>query len=62
LYRCEIWSLTLQEEGRLRELQNRVLRRIFGMKKDEVTGAWRILHNEEFNDLYSSSNTIQVIK
>jgi len=56
LYGCETWSLTLREERRLRVLGNRVLRRIFGSKRDEATGEWRKLHNEELNDLYSSPN------
>jgi hypothetical protein len=51
LFGCETWSLTLREEHRLRELENRVLRRIFGPKRDEVTGEWRKLHNEELRDL-----------
>jgi hypothetical protein len=58
----EIWSLTLREERRLRVSENRMLRRIFGSKRDEVTWEWRTLHNEEFNDLYSSSNTVRAIK
>jgi hypothetical protein len=62
LYRCETWSLTLREDQRLRVFKNRVLRRVFGPKKDEATGEWRRLHNEELNDLYSSSNIIRVIK
>jgi len=61
LYGCEIWSLTLREECRLRVFENTVLRRIFGPKRYEVTGEWRKLHNEEVNDLYSSPNIIQVI-
>jgi hypothetical protein len=48
---CETWSLTLREEHRLRVFENRVLRRIFGPKRDEVTGEWRKLHNEELHDL-----------
>jgi hypothetical protein len=56
------WSLTLREERRLRVFENRVLRRIFGHKRDEATGEWRRLHNEELNDLDSSSNIIRVIK
>jgi len=59
---CETWSLTLREEPRLRVFENRVLRRILGLKKDEVTGEWRKLHNEELNDLYSSPNIVRVIK
>jgi hypothetical protein len=62
LYGCETWSLTLREEPRLRVFKNRVLRRIFGPKRDEVTREWRRLHNEELNDLYSSPNIIGVIK
>jgi hypothetical protein len=54
---CETWSLTLREEHRLR-----VLRRIFGPKRDEVTGEWRKLHNGELRDLYSSPNIIRIIK
>ena len=46
LYGCETWSLTLREERRLRAFENRVLRRVFGPKRDEVTGEWRKLHNE----------------
>jgi len=59
LYGCETWSLTLREERRLRVFENRVLRRIFGPKRDEVTGEWRKLHNEELNNLYSSPNKIK---
>jgi hypothetical protein len=62
LYGCETWSLTLREEQRLRVFENRVLRRIFRPKRDEATGEWRRLHNEELNDLYSSPNIIGVIK
>jgi hypothetical protein len=61
-YGCETWSLTLREKQRLRVFENRVLRRIFGSKRDEATGDWRTLHNEELNDLYSSTNIIRVIK
>jgi hypothetical protein len=59
---CESWSLTLREERRLRVFENRVLRRMFGPKRDEVTVEWRRLHNEELNDLYSLPNIIRVIK
>jgi hypothetical protein len=61
LHGYETWSLTLREERRLSVLENRVLRRIFGAKKNKVTGDWKILHNGELTDLYSSPN-IQVIK
>jgi hypothetical protein len=52
----------MREECRLRVFENRVLRRIFGSKRDKVTGEWRKVHKEELNDLYSSSNIIQEIK
>ena len=58
LYGCETWSLILREELRLRVFENRVLRRIFGPKRDEVTGDWRKLYNEELNDLYCSPNIV----
>jgi predicted RNA-binding protein YlxR (DUF448 family) len=51
---CESWSLTLREECRLRVYENKMLRRIFGPKRNDITGDWRKLHNEEINDLYSS--------
>jgi hypothetical protein len=54
LYGCETLSLTLREEHRLRVFENRVLRIIFGPKRDEVTGGWRKLHNEELHGLYSA--------
>ena len=54
--------LTLREERRLRVFQNRVLRRLFGPKRDEVTGEWRKLHNEELNDLYPLPNIVRVVK
>jgi hypothetical protein len=58
LYGCETWPLSLSEEHRLRVFENKVLRRIFGLKRDEVTGEWRKLHNEELRDLYSSPSII----
>jgi hypothetical protein len=58
----ETWSLTLREERRLRVFENRVLRRVFEPKRDEVTGEWRKLHNEELNDLYSLPNIVRVVK
>jgi hypothetical protein len=61
LYRCETWSRTLKEECRLRVSENMVLR-IFGPKRDEVTGEWRRLHNKELYDLYPAPNIIHVIK
>jgi hypothetical protein len=62
LYGCETWSLARREERRLRVFEDRVLRRIFGPKRDKVRRSWRKLHNEELNDLYSSPNIVRVIK
>ena len=62
LYGCETWSLTLREGRRLRGFENRVLRRVFGPKRDEVKGEWRKLHNEELSDLYSLPNIVRVVK
>jgi hypothetical protein len=59
---CETWSLTPREERRLRVFENRVLRRIFGPKRDEVTGEWRKLHNEELHTFYSSPDIIRQVK
>jgi hypothetical protein len=61
LYGCETWSLTLKVEHRLRVFENRVLKIIFGTKRDEVTGEWRKLHNEELHNLYSSPDIIRQI-
>jgi hypothetical protein len=57
LYGCESWSLTLRDQHRLGVFENKVLRRIFGPKRDEVTGEWRNLHIEEFHDLHSLPST-----
>jgi len=62
LYGCESWSLTLREERRLRVFENRVLRRMFGPRRDEVRGECGKLQNEELNDLYCSPNIIRVTK
>ena len=62
LHGCETWSLTLREERKLRVFENMVLRRLFGLRRDDVTGEWRRLHNEELNDLYCSPYIVQVIK
>ena len=62
LYGCETWSLILREERTLSVFENRVLRRIFGLKRDEVTGEWRKLHNEEFKNLHSLRSIVRRIK
>ena len=62
LYGCEILSLTVKKGRRLKVFENRVLRRIFAPKRDEVTKEWRKLHNEELNDLYTSPKIVRVIK
>jgi hypothetical protein len=59
---CETWSLTLREEHRIRVFENRVLRRIFGPKRDVVTGEWRTLYNVELRDLHSLPSIIRIIK
>ena len=62
LYGCETWSLTLRKERQLRVFENRVLRRVFGPKREEVTGEWGKLHNEELSDLCSLPNIVRVVK
>jgi hypothetical protein len=62
LYGCETWLLTLREQCRTKVFDNRVLKRIFGSKRDEVTGEWRKLHSEKLNDLYCSPSIVQMIK
>jgi hypothetical protein len=62
VYGRETWSLTLREEHKLKVFENRVLRRIFGPRRDEVTGGWRKLHNEELHYLYSLPRIIRIIK
>jgi hypothetical protein len=62
LYGCETWSPTVREEHKLRVFENRVLRRIFGPKRNRVTGGWRKLHNEELHNLYTSPGIIRIIK
>ena len=62
LHGCEAWSLTLREEKNLKVFENMVLRRIFGPRRDEVTGEWRRLHEDELSDLYSSPNIVRVRK
>ena len=62
MYGCETWLLILSEEWKLGVFENRVLRRIFGSKRDEVIREWRKLHNEQLNDLYCAPNIIRVKK
>jgi hypothetical protein len=62
LYGCETWSLTLREEHRLRMFENRVLRRMSGSEREEVTGEWRKMHSEELHNLYYSTDIIRLIK
>jgi hypothetical protein len=62
LYGCETWSLTLRNEHKLRMFENRVLSRIFGPKRDEMTEGWQKLHSEELHDLYSSPSIIRITK
>jgi hypothetical protein len=62
LYRCEIWSLILRNEHKLRVTEDSLLRRIFGLRKEEIIGGWRKLHNEELHNLYASSDIIRFVK
>jgi hypothetical protein len=62
LYGCEAWSLTLKEDHRVRVFDNRVLRGIFGPKREEVAGGWNRQHNEELHNLYASPNVTRVMK
>jgi hypothetical protein len=62
LYGCETWSLTLREEHSLRVFENRVLRKLFGPKRDEVIEGWRKLHNEKLHNLYCSPSIIRIIE
>jgi hypothetical protein len=62
VYGCETWSLTLREEHKLRVFENRVLRKMFGLKRAEMIGEWKKLHNEELCDFYLSSSIIRIIK
>ena len=62
VYGCETWSLTVREERRLRVFENRMLRGMFEPKRDEVTGEWRKMHNEELNDVYCSRRIVRVMK
>jgi hypothetical protein len=59
---CETWFLALYEEHRIREFENRMLRRIFGPKKNEIVKGWKKLHNEELHNMYSSPSIIRMIK
>jgi hypothetical protein len=62
LYGCETWCLTVREEHKLKVFENRVLRRIFGPKRDGITGRWIKLDNEELHNVYSSTSIIRIIK
>jgi hypothetical protein len=62
LYGCETWSLTVREEHKLKVFENRVLRRIFGPRRDGVMGGWIKLHNKKLHDMYSSPSIIRIIK
>jgi hypothetical protein len=62
MYVCETWTLILREEHRLRVVENRLPKRIFRPKRNEMIGGWRNLHNEELHNLYSSPGVIGMIK
>lgn len=62
LYGCESWSTTLADEHKLRVFENKVLRKIYGPKRDEMTGEWRRLHNEELHGLYDSPDVVKIMK
>ena len=62
VYGCESWSTTLANEHKLRVFENKVLRKIYGPKRDEITGEWRRLHNEELQGLYVSPDIIRIMK
>ena len=62
LYACETWTLTLREEKRLQLFENKVLRKIFGPKRDDQIGKWRRLHNSELHDLYGKPDIIRIVK
>ena len=62
LYGCESWSTTLADKHKLRVFENKVLRKIYGPKRDEMTGEWRRLHNEELHGLYDSPDVVRIMK
>jgi len=62
LYGCESWSTTLADEHKLRVFENKILRKIYGPKRDEMTGEWRRLHNDELYGLYDSPNVVKIMK
>ena len=62
LHGCESWSTTLADEQKLRVFENKVLRKIYGPKRDEMTGEWRRLHNEELHGLYDSPDVVRIMK
>jgi len=62
LYGCESWSMILADEHKLRVFENKVLRKIYRKKRDEMTGEWRRLHNEELHGLYDLPNVVKIMK